>query len=89
MKSIPRARTITLLVSTDVKEAGLFYSVLIYLCSHGNDPCSTWRTNLLKCSQSDWVKILVTMPKAVGQNKPGCQNVKVNIKVHDVYPGLV
>lgn len=59
MKSVPRARMVTLLVSTSVKEAGLFYSVLIYLCSHDNDPCSTWRTKLLKCSQSDWVKILV------------------------------
>lgn len=73
-----------------VNNAGLFYSVFIYLCSHGNDPWSTLRTKILECSHSDWVEILVYMPKAVGQNESDCQFVNVNVKVHTVHlvPGL-
>lgn len=36
-----------------------------------------------KTTQSDWVKILVV------QAEPNCQNVNVNIRFQDGYPGLV
>ena len=73
-----------------VNRAGLFYSVFIYLCSHGNDARSTLRTKILECSHSDWVKILVYMPKAGGQNESGCPCAKRNVKVRTVHsrPGL-